>query len=58
MTKKAKNQRMTGTTIPTEGSKLYAHMYAVRLAKQVAQEIGSPRPNSTPPKKKRRGTGT
>ena len=56
MTKKAKNQRLTGTTIPTEGSKLYAHMYAVRLAKQVAQEIG-PQSNSTPRKKKRRRTG-
>ena len=54
MTKKPKTQR--GTTIPTEGSKLYAHMYAVRLAKQVAQEIG-PQPNSTPQKKKRRRTG-
>ena len=58
MTKKAKNQRLTGTTIPTDGSKLYAHMYAVRLAKQVAQEIDSPRPNSTPRKKKPRRTAT
>jgi hypothetical protein len=56
MTKKPKNQPLTGTTIPTEGSKLYAHMYAVRLAKQVAQETGSPQPNSTPRKKKRRRT--
>jgi hypothetical protein len=57
MTKKAKNRRLTGATIPTDGSKLYAHMCAVRLAKQVVQEIG-PQPNSTPLKKKRRRTGT
>ena len=58
MTKKTKNERLAGTTIPTEGSKLYAHMYAVRLAKQVAHEIGSPRPNSTQRQKKTRRTGT
>lgn len=42
MPRKSKNP--TQTTSTTEDPKLYAHSYAVRLAKQVAQELGSSRP--------------
>lgn len=48
MTKGTKNSRQTSQLDP---SKFYARSYALRLAKQVAQEIERPRP-STGRKKK------
>jgi hypothetical protein len=51
MAKQGKKERKQG---PAEDAKLYAHAYAARLQKQVAEELESTRARAIRPTRKKR----
>jgi hypothetical protein len=53
MAKKSRKPKPAHTAL-MEPSRLYAHSYATRLAKQVDQEIGNRRGQAAPPRAKKR----